>query len=245
MKPTFKLTSPETGTEYWIFVAAPDAAQTPGPWPAVLCLDGDDQFEAAVEAYQSLRKGGKVPPLLLVGVGYGASYGKGANQRGRDYTPTAHSFEPSSGGAQPFLTFLTATLWSELERRYPVKAEPRGIAGYSLGSLLVLYALFQAKPFFTHYLAGAPSLWWDDRNILGQAQRLRDRQGSLPAQLALSVGDKDSESMTGDLTLLEAQLTAKPFQGLRWTSQRFPGRHHFNALPDAYRTGLTALFGRD
>ena len=243
MKPAFRLSSPETGTEYWLYVVAPDAAQTPGPWATVLCLDGDDQFEAAVAAYQVLRQAGKVPPLLLVGVGYGASYGQGANQRGRDYTPTAHSFEPTSGGAKPFLEFLTATLWPELERRYPVKSSPRGIAGYSLGSLLVLYALFQPKPFFTHYLAGAPSIWWDERNILGQAQHLRDREASLPARLALSVGDKDSESMTGDLTLLEAQLTAKPFKGLQWTTRRFPGRNHFNALPDAYRAGLTSLFG--
>ncbi len=243
MKPAFKLSSPETGTEYWIYVVAPDAAQAPGPWPTVLCMDGDDQFEAAVAAYQVLRKAGKIPPLLMVGVGYGASYGKGTNMRGRDYTPTAHNFEPSSGGAKAFLEFLTATLWPELERRYPVKAQPRGIAGYSLGSLLVLYALFQAKPFFTHYLAGSPSVWWDDRNILGQAKDLRARQASLPAQLALSVGEKDSASMTGDLALLEAQLTAKPFKDLHWTSQWFPGRHHFNALPDAYRAGLAALFG--
>ena len=50
--------------------------------------------------------------------------------------------------------------------------------------------------------------------------------------------------MTGDLALLEAQLAAKPFKGLRRTSARFPGRDHYNALPDTFRAGLVALFGQ-
>ena len=243
MKPAFKLTSPETGTKYWIFVSAPEAKRTPGPWPVVLFMDGDNQFKPAVEAYRALRKANQIPPLLLVGVGYGASYGNDTNKRGRDYTPTNHSFEPSSGGAKAFRKFLTDTLWPELHRRYPMKTQPRGIAGYSLGSLLVLDALFQTKPFFTHYLAGSPSVWWDDRDILKQAKRLRARQTKLRASLFLSVGEKDSESMTGDLALLETQLGKQPFKGLDRTSRRFAGRDHFNALPDTFRAGLATLFG--
>ena len=244
MKPAFRLESPETGTNYWIFVSAPDAKRTPGPWPAVLVMDGDNQFKPAVEAYRALRKANRVPPLLLVGVGYSASYSKEANKRGRDYTPTHNAFEPSSGGAAAFREFLTQTLWPELRRRFPIQPRVRGIAGYSLGSLLVLDALFQTKPFFTHYLAGSPSVWWDNRNILKQAKALRARRAALRARLFLSVGEKDSESMTGDLALLQAQLAKKSFKGLDITACGFAGRDHFNALPDAFRSGLTALFGR-
>jgi len=244
MKPAFHLESPETGTNYWIFVSAPVVKHTPGPWPVVLFMDGDNQFKPAVAAYRALRRAKQIPPLLLVGVGYGASYGQNTNKRGRDYTPTHHSFEPTSGGAKAFRKFLTATLWPELKRRYPVNARGvRGIAGYSLGSLLVLDSLFQAKPFFTHYLAGSPSVWWDDRAILRQAKRLRRRQATLRANLFLSVGEKDSESMTGDLAMLESQLTEQPFKGLARTSRRFAGRDHYNALPDTFRAGLLALFG--
>ena len=98
MKPAFILHSPENHTDYHLFVVAPDASESPGPWPVVLFMDGDDQFSAAVDAYRAQRKTGAVPPLLLVGVGYGASYSKPNNRRGRDYTPTAHSDEPTSGG---------------------------------------------------------------------------------------------------------------------------------------------------
>src|SRR4051812_43746924 len=133
-QPAFILRSPQTNTDYRIFVQVPEE---PGPWPAVTFMDGDDQFAAAVDGYTAARKAGQVPPLVLVGVGYGASYMKPANRRGRDYTPIAHSDEPSSGGGEVFLQFLTDTLWPELTQRYTVDPNIRGVAGHSLGSLLV------------------------------------------------------------------------------------------------------------
>lgn len=244
MKPVFQLSSPETGTDYSIYVDAPDAAREPGPWPVVLFMDGDDQFSAAVTAYREQRAADAVPPLLLVGVGYGASYSKPENRRGRDYTPVAHSDEPTSGGGDIFLKFLLTTLWPELARRYPVDTAVRGIAGHSLGSLFVLHALFQPKPFFTHHLASTPSIWWANRALLDQVKKLHAQQPVLPARVFLSVGGKDSASMTGDLTLLEEQLTAAPFAKLDIVAQRFPKKNHSNAMPAAFNAGLAALFVR-
>jgi hypothetical protein len=243
MQPAFSLRSPETGTDYRIYVEPPPPRDGPGPWPAVLFMDGDDQFAAGVAAYRAQRDAGKVPALLLAGVGYGASYAKPANRRGRDYTPVAHADEPGSGGADVFLKFLTETLWSELARRCPVDAAVRGIAGHSLGSLLVLHALFRKKPFFTHHLASAPSIWWADRALLAGVEKLRAEQAALPARLFLGVGEKDSTSMTGDLALLEEKLAARPFERLAITSRRFPRKNHFNVLPDAFGAGLGELFG--
>ena len=241
MKPTFKLSSPETGTEYliYIFQKTDDGGQAADQLIPVAFMDGDDMFAAAVAAYKKI----KLPrPLLLVGVGYGGSFGKPVNRRGRDYTPAAHSDEPASGGADAFLKFLTHTLWPELARRYPLNPAVRGVAGHSLGSLLVLHALFQPKPFFTHFLASAPSIWWAERAILRQAAELRARQASLPGKLYLCIGEEDSASGTGDLTLLEQQLAAQPFAQLEISSRRFPGKNHFNVLPVAFETGLAALF---
>lgn len=240
--PSFTLPSPETGTHYHVFVEQ-DGMGSNEPVPAVLFMDGDDQFRFAVEAYQAARKAGELPPLLLVGIGYGASYTKPANKRLRDYTPTAMSTEPKSGGADAFLKFLSAMLWPELARRYAIREDVRGLAGHSLGSLLVVHTLFQRRPFFNRFLASAPSLWWDNRAVLCSAQNLQRTGVALPARLYLSVGEDDTPSMTGDLALLEEQLTAMPFPELDIVSHRFPQRDHYNVLPDAFRAGLKALLG--
>jgi predicted alpha/beta superfamily hydrolase len=243
MKPTFTLHSPETDTDYSVYISKTEE-DLPSSYrlPAVIFMDGDDQFSAAVEAYQAQRHAKLVPPLLMVGVGYGASYTKPGNRRGRDYTPTAHSDEPTSGGADAFVRFLRETLWPELARRFSLRDDIRGIAGHSLGSLLVLHALWLEPPFFTHHLASAPSIWWDDRSILRLASERHARHKHLKAHLFASVGESDTESMTGDLSLLEKQLHEQPFTGLHVTFRRFPRRNHFNVLPDAFRAGLTALF---
>ncbi|MEO6004135.1 MAG: alpha/beta hydrolase-fold protein [Opitutus sp.] len=247
MKPAFKLSSQGTGTEYHIYVATPKESSTPATpaesWRTILFMDGDDQFAAAVEAYQELRKADAVPPLLLVGVGYDASYMKPGNRRGRDYTPTFHSDEPSSGGAAAFLRFLQMELWPELARRYPVRADERGIGGHSLGSLLVLDALLQEPPFFSRFLASAPSIWWDNRSVLQLVGARHARNPRVDGRLYLSVGGKDSASMTSDLKLLEEDLSTSPFSGLTTVTQRFPKRNHFNVIPDAFRAGLKALYG--
>jgi len=91
-------------------------------------------------------------------------------------------------------------------------------------------------------LASAPSLWWDNRAPLCHAQELQRTGVALPAKLFLSVGEDDSPSMTGDLTLFEDQLAALPFPQLEIISRRFAGRDHFNVLPDAFHAGLAALF---
>jgi hypothetical protein len=48
-----------------------------------------------------------------------------------------------------------------------------------------------------------PSIGWAERALLTHVEKLRERQTALSAKLFLSVGEKDSESMTGNLTLLE------------------------------------------
>lgn len=248
MKPTPTRATPEfishsrqTGTDYVIYVDAPAGA--PGPWDAVLVMDGDYFFDHAAAAARSLYREGRIGPAAVIGVGYGAGFGAPGNFRGRDYTPTASPEEPSSGGAAAFLAYLCSTLWPELAGRHPLRDDRRVIAGHSLGSLLVLHALFQPRPFFNAALASAPSIWWDNRSLLGLAAGLRDRQGELDASLYLCVGEDDTPSMTGDLALLERQLAERPFGRLRVISERFPGRNHYDVVPVAVKAGLERLLG--
>jgi uncharacterized protein len=242
-KPAFVSFSKETGSEYYIYVDAPKPASGGVASAGVLVMDGDFFFDAAAQASRALSAAGRIPPTLVIGVGYGASFGKPGNFRGRDYTPTASAEEPSSGGADRFLDYLTQTLWPELSQRYHLRPKGHAIAGHSLGSLLVLHALFQARPFFDLALASAPSIWWDNRSILGGISRLRERHASLDGSLYLGVGENDSPSMSSDLGLLEKQLKDRPFKGLCVVSEVFPGRDHYDVLPFSVSAGLACLLG--
>ncbi|MGA3007921.1 MAG: alpha/beta hydrolase-fold protein [Opitutaceae bacterium] len=240
--PAFISRSDELDTDYAIYVRAPEASA--GPWPALVFLDGDYAFDVAAKVYQALRESGAVPPAVVVGVGYGHPFNHPGNRRGRDYTPTAAAEEPASGGADRFLAFLTGSLWPELARRYPLDQEPSVLAGHSLSSLLALHVLFQPQPFFRRVLAGAPSIWWDNRSLLSLIKRFRDRQASLAAHLFLGVGTEETTSMLDDLSLLERQLAGRPFAGLKIDSVKFPGRDHYNVTPDLFSAGLRSFFNQ-
>jgi predicted alpha/beta superfamily hydrolase len=242
-RPAFVSYSKETGSDYYIYVCGPEPSEAKGPSPAVLVLDGDFFFDAVARASRALSESGRIPPTFVIGVGYGAGFGKPGNFRGRDYTPTTSAEEPESGGADRFLDYLAGTLWPELGRRYPLRASGHAIAGHSLGSLLVLHALFQARPFFDLALASAPSIWWDNRSVLGLISKLRDRHATLDASLYLGVGENDSPSMSTDLGLLENQLKERPFKGLRVVSEVFPGRDHYDVVPLTMSAGLASLLG--
>jgi predicted alpha/beta superfamily hydrolase len=241
--PAFVSRSRETGTDYRIYVSAPDPVAQPGPWPAVVLMDGDFLFDPAVKAYRALTAAGRAPAAAIVGVGYGAGFGQPGNFRGRDYTPTASADEPSSGGADRFIDYLRGSLWPELAGRYPLRETGRILAGHSLGSLVVLHALFQEGPFFDLALAGAPSIWWDNRSILGLISALRDRQSRLDGRLYLGVGDDETPSMLGDLDLLTGQLEDRPFSGLKVKKEKFPDRNHYDSAPDIMTGGLAYLLG--
>ncbi|MEZ0217104.1 MAG: alpha/beta hydrolase [Rariglobus sp.] len=239
-QPAFHLDA--LSTRYSIYIDAP-AVFLPGPWPVLLCLDGDDQFPLLREARASLvSTHPALASLLLVGIGYGASYQEPGNRRTRDYTSVPIEGAPDGGGADAFLDFLKTTLWPELARRYPIHPDIRGIAGHSLGALFALHALFKPAPFFNRILASAPSIWWGDCILLQQAADLRAAQATLPARAYLSVGLRDSTSMVTDLDLLESQLSARPFTNLVLHHERFPKKNHFNSINPGFRGGLTALF---
>jgi uncharacterized protein len=237
-KPAFVCHSPETGSDYTIYI---DAPASKGPCSAIFTMDGDFFFDAAAAANRKLMAAGRIPPAIVVGVGYGAGFGKPGNHRGRDYTPTASADEAESGGADAFLAFLINTLWPQVARQHRLREAGRVIAGHSLGSLLGLHALFQEHPFFDRALASAPSIWWDNRSLLGLVARLRERRAKLAGRLYIGVGAEDTPSMLGDIALLETLLEARPFRGLTVKSEQFAGHDHYDVMPLTMESGLVSL----
>ena len=98
--PSFQLDG--LGSHHRITVEPPSTSAGSGPWPVLLRMDGDDQFPILRKARATLSAREIFPPVLLVGIGYGASYGNPGNNRSRDYTPTAIAEAPTAAGPTLF-----------------------------------------------------------------------------------------------------------------------------------------------
>jgi len=239
-KSSFVLRAPELQTDYHLFLDTPkDLAGS----PLVLVLDGDDQFAAAVEAARESEREGAIPPLTLVGVGYGGGYRSPLNRRVRDYTPTQPKDEPmETGGAEAFHLFLQKRLVPTVLEKLTLAPPSLGLTGHSLGSLFGLHALFRSEPFFDAFLISSPSIWWDDRAILNTVKTTPALSSARGVKAFMSVGEDDTPSMTGDLGLLENELQRRPRAGLSYTVERFSKKDHYNVLPPAFRRGFQWLF---
>ena len=258
----FRLHSPELGTEYSVFLDP----ETGKRGALLLVLDGDDQFDAARTAARGLRASGRLPPVHLVGIGYGGGYRSPVNRRARDYTPTRAASEPAeTGGADAFLEFIRARLLPALAERMEFAREDIGVGGHSLGSLLGAYALVRREPLFARYLISAPALWWDDQSIFGMIRSepageevpLGDARPAAPPahgmgaadsaaaplpRAFLCIGAEDTPSMNAELDQFEGLLRAGRLGPVTFTSRRFAGRNHFDVLTDAYSEGLAWLY---
>lgn len=242
-KSSFILPAPELKTEYHLFLDTPKEVHA---MRLVVVLDGDDQFAAAVEAAREIERERVIPPLALVGVGYGGGYRSPVNRRIRDYTPTQPKGEPmESGGAEAFHAFLEHRLVPALVERWGAAPLSVGLTGHSLSSLFGLHALFRPQPFFDHFILSSPSIWWDDRAILQTVRGSPAFSATSPRKAFISVGEDDTPSMTGDLSLFEDELKNHPRRGLHYTVERFPKRDHYNVLPLAFRQGFRWLYSAD
>jgi hypothetical protein len=208
----------------------------------MIVLDADDQFATVQEVAERLVAAGAISDLHLAGVGYGGGYHSPLNRRMLDYTPTPDPSEPANtGGAAPFLRFLTNELLPQLQELWPVDPARLGITGHSLGSLFGLFAITQAKSPFTHYLISSPSLWWHNRSVLAPLRQAR-QQPRPPRRAHFSVGDGDTESMRAELQELMDELRAHPIAWLQHTCQVLEGFDHYHSYEPALDAGLRWLW---
>ena len=172
----FDLPSKITGRTYRIYVARPIGAPPKGGWPVVYVLDGDMAFPslAAQNVLHSVGGGGGA---IVVGVAYPNAIAT-MTLRNRDLTPSQPSPASNSigdfakpraedfGGADDFYRFMTEELRPRIATAYPTDPAAQTLMGYSLGGLFTLHVLFHHPDAYRTYVAGSPSIWWNDREVL-------------------------------------------------------------------------------
>ncbi len=172
------------GRPYRVMVWTPKAEPPPGGFKAYYVLDGNQSFPliAALLAARSFNPAiTGVEPAVVVGIGYPIDTPYDPVRRTLDLTPPAAEVRlpprpdgkpwPPTGGADAFLTFIREQVQPRVRARYPVDPTREVLVGHSFGGLFTLYALFTQPDAFDGYVAGSPSLWFNDHQGFEMARR--------------------------------------------------------------------------
>lgn len=239
----FEMRASQTGREYRIFVFAPSNPAPSAGYPVIYSLDGNASFGSLAEAMrlQSRHPRG-IEPAVIVGIGYDSDEPIVSDQRFYDYTELADpsvmrqrpdgSPWPKTGGSEEFLSFIESELKPEIERRYTIDRGRQTLFGHSLGGIFTLNVLFNRPDAFRSYIAGSPSVWWNDKSLLKRWPQLEARlqRGEIEADLMIAVGSDEKGMMVEDAQRVHEMLSAYQDQGLRLVFEEFDGEGHISVV---------------
>lgn len=234
-----------TGREYRIFVSVPAAAPPENGYPVLYALDGNATFASLAEAVrlQSRRPRGGCPPTVIVGIGYDSEEPFVSSRRFFDYTEPAEEDKlpprpdgspwPETGGVEPFLLFIEEEVKPAIERLCLIDRQRQSLFGHSLGGLFALYVLFVRPAAFRCYIAGSPSVWWNDFSLLNRWPLLRDKleRGEAEAAVLIGYGAEEKPSITQGAERMRQLLEPYQGRGLRLECRAFEEEGHVSVIP--------------
>lgn len=238
---TFTLASKALGETRRINVYLPAAyADSNGTarLPVLYMPDGGmaEDFLHVAGLVQVLTGNGTMRPFILVGIEN--------TQRRRDLTgPTTNpedlKIAPRVGGSAAYRTFLRTELMPLIRQRYRTTAET-GIVGESLAGLFVLETLVLAPALFDTYVAFDPSVWWNQGQLVGQAEKMLQTYRG-PAK-TLFVGSSSDDVKIPEARRLASVLQAAPGTALTWHYQRLPEETHATIYHPAALLAFRVVF---
>lgn len=240
--------------QYWVYLPASYNSDSGASqhYPVMYLLDGDAHFPSASGVVQFMSSGingnVQIPELIVVAIPN--------TDRTRDLTPS-HStigrdgeestFQQNSGGGNAFLKFVRDELFPKIESDYRT-APHRTLVGHSFGGLLTLHALLDAPELFQAYIAIDPSLWWDNKLLVRQAEKTLEDDHKRGGSVYISLAN-NSDSVTGEPSVMEASgrefsriLASADHSGIRSTLQYFEGEDHGSVPLLSLYYGLLHVF---
>ena len=178
-----------------VSVALPQRPPPPQGYPIFYVLDADTAFATLTDVARNQED--LLGPVVVVGVGY-PSRAEMINRRFDLTLPTDVSRLPPAGpggwgpvgGAEAFYHFLQEELKPQIQARTRIDSRRQALFGHSLGGLFVLHVLFCHPEAFAVYIAGSPSIWWGERELLREVPAFIQRQNhdATRRRLLLTVG---------------------------------------------------------
>lgn len=260
-----KLRSEQIGQNYVINVGLPPRYNPDGdPYPVVYVTDGGPQFTSLQSVTPLMQMTGELTPFITVGISYDVEVSIHAmTLRNRDLTHCAGEMslddeapdwfrslpQVDPGGAENFLNFINDEVKQLVRETYNV-SDDTTYAGYSLGGLFGLFALFSKPASFQRYIIGSPSIWWSDRNILSLEEAYAKNHDDLNATVYMSSGRleepedaPDQFAMVSNMTDLAETLNKRGYQNFKLIHQVIDDETHMSCGPLAMLRGVRKVFG--
>lgn len=206
----------------------------PVRYPVLYLQDGQKLFGAAgvswclQQVLDAEITGGRVEPLVVVGIDHGGGGGERDQTRIGEYTPVADA--PYGGGsAAGYARMLVGEIMPWVTRQYRVRRgrEQTGIGGASLGALVSLYVGLEHRRRFGRIAAISPSLWWGREWIFRFVEEL-DKNPALLPRIWLDMGEREGATHVARAEKLRDQLLScgwKQPEQLRFYRDTH-GEHH-------------------
>lgn len=162
----------------------------------------------------------------------------------RDLSPWPHEKvfaggEAFAGGAADYLNTLTGQLIPAAEQAFLPKPEKRYLAGYSLGALFAVYAVYHT-PLFDGIGSISGSLWYNGFSAYVEEHTVRRN----PDKIYFSLGDKEASSARGIMqtVLVRTRQIEEKFRkdGIPTVLEMNRG-NHFKQVPERIAKGIRWL----
>lgn len=240
--------------EYHIFISTPVEAPPEEGFPVIYLLDANSVFGTMTEA---IRLQSRFPertgvyPAIIVGIGYPTEMPFHV-QRHYDFTSPVPISElpaspnggdwPEQGGAADFLSFIEEEVKPVIENEFPVDRNNQTIFGHSLGGLFVLYSLFSNPYGFQNYIAGSPSIHWNESVLLEKERQFAGSLGEKKdIRLLIALGDLEANhpsQMSKKAEELYSRLSALGDQHVTVEYREFTNENHISVLPVLISLGI-------
>jgi predicted alpha/beta superfamily hydrolase len=201
-------------------------------YPVMYLLDGDAHFHHTTGITQFLAGRGLMPQMIVVAIPN--------TDRTRDLTPEPGTEwaerAPTAGGADNFLRFLSDELipWVDSEYR---TAPYRVLVGHSFGGLFAAHALLTRPETFDAYVSISPSLWWNDRALVEQAEATIEQQPWGGRFFYMTMGDEGGDMLPAAAAMASVFKASAP-EGFEWQFHWMDHETH-GSIP--HRTTYDAL----
>ena len=194
--------------DYRLLVSIPNKPAPNEGHPVVYLIDGNLHFGIAVDTMRIQACWPDTRDAVIVGVGYPTDSVADALALRMDVlttplrepmssTPWFRTMPPPHHGygkMDDYLRMVDEEIKPRVAEIVNVDTSDQTLMGHSLGGLTTLHALFRRTASFQHFVAIAPSIWFNHREILDHEAGFvaRVRGGEVSARALISVGELES-----------------------------------------------------